>query len=77
MSPDVALLLETWETVKPSVTKQSRVELAESLVRVFSDIADLSEIEVDINEFDKVMKTAILSELELGSEEENAEYDWE
>ena len=76
MSPDVALLMETWDVVRPNVNKNARLETAEALVRVFSEFTDLSEIEVDINEFDKVMKTAIIAE--VGIEEDDDDYDeWE
>lgn len=61
MSPEVALLHEVWATVKLHAPKNASVELAEALLRCFDDGSDIEDIETDINEFDKVMKAAIVS----------------
>ena len=61
MSPEVALLHEVWATVKLHAPKNASVELAESLLRCFDDGLDIEDIVTDVNEFDKIMKAAIVS----------------
>ncbi len=61
MSPEVALLHDVWSTVKIHAPKGASVELAEALLRCFDDGSDIEDIVTDINEFDKIMKAAIVS----------------
>jgi hypothetical protein len=61
MSPEVALLHEVWETVKLHAHKSANVDFAEALLRCFDDNSDIEDIVDDTNEFDKVMKAAIVS----------------
>ena len=61
MRPAVALLHEVLTTEKRHAPKNASVELAEALLRCFDDGSDIEDIETDINEFDKVMKAAIVS----------------
>lgn len=61
MSPEVALLHEVWSTVKIHAPKGASVELAEALLRCFDDGSDIEDIVDDANEFDKIMKAAIVS----------------
>ena len=58
MSPEVALLLETWDNIKSYIPKKERLNIAETLVRTFDDNVDISEVEDNIMEFDSVMKAA-------------------
>lgn len=74
MSPEVALLHETWNIVKSHIHSKERVEVAESLLRVFDEHIDMEDIEVYKNEFDKAMKTAILSYYD---EYEDSDEEWE
>jgi hypothetical protein len=61
MSPEVALLSESWEIVKPHIPSKDRLHVAESLLRIFDETLDINEIHLYKNEFDKVMKTAIVT----------------
>ena len=61
ISPEVALLSESWELVKPHIPAKDRLHVADSMLRLFDESIDISEIEVYKHEFDKVMKTAIIS----------------
>ena len=45
MNPEVALLLETWDSIKSYLPKKERLNIAEILVRTFDDNVDISEIE--------------------------------
>ena len=60
MSPEVALLSEAWELVKPLIPAKDRLHIADSLLRLFDESIDIAEIEIYKHEFDKVMKTAIV-----------------
>ena len=61
MSPEVALLHEVWETVKLHAPKNASVDLAEAQLRCFDDGSDIEDVVDDANEFDKIMKAAIVS----------------
>ena len=37
MSPEVALLLDTWDTIKPFIPPKERLHVAEEVVRTFDD----------------------------------------
>jgi hypothetical protein len=77
MSPEVALLYETWDRIKTYVPKKDRVEVAEELLRTFDDNVDISEAEEHYNTFDTVMKAAIVSHFEIGlaAEDDDDEFD--
>lgn len=74
MSPEVALLLDAWDTVKAYIPVKERVHVAEELVRTFEDNVDISEAEDHANEFDSVMKAALISHFDIGLEEDE---DWD
>jgi len=75
MSPEIALLNETWDLVKSHVSSKEKLEVAETLLRLFEENIDISEIHIHSNEFDKVMKTAIVSYFDEGVEDEDDDYD--
>ena len=76
MTPEVALLHDVWEVIKSRISSKERVEVAEDIVRTFDDHIDISEVTVDINEFDRIMKTAIVSHFDEGyDEDDDNEYD--
>lgn len=78
MSPEVALLHDVWDTVKSHVSKNASVELAEALLRCFEDNVDIEDVVDDANEFDKVMKAAIISYFEeFDDEDSDIEDEWE
>ena len=77
MSPEVALLIDTWDCVKSFIPAKERLHVAENLVRTFEDNVDVSDAEANINEFDTVMKAAIVSHLDIGFEEEEDIEDWD
>lgn len=72
MSPEVSLLNEVWEIVRNQINKKERVEIAESILRTFDEHVDIEDIDVYKNEFDGVMKTAIVS---VYSEEDDDDED--
>jgi hypothetical protein len=76
MSPEVSLFLETWNLFINHVHIRERLSVAESMLEIFEDHMDLSELELYKNEFDRPMKAAIVSKLhdEL---DDDAEDDWE
>lgn len=61
MSPELALLSETWDIVKNYIPRKERLEVAESLLKSFDEHADMDGIDIHKNEFDSIMKAAILS----------------
>jgi len=73
MSPEVALLSETWQLFKNHVHIKERIEMAEALLELFEEHIDISDLDAWKNEFDKSMKVAIRSRYE----EELDEDDWE
>ena len=77
MSPEVVLLGEVWDSVKSFVQKKERLQAAETLVRLFDDNVDISDVESFINEYDSVLKTAVVSHFDLLLEEDGDEDDWE
>lgn len=72
MSPEVALLSETWQLFKNYVHAKERVEIAEALLELFEEHIDISDLDTWKNEFDRSMKAAIHSryqdELEEGDD---------
>jgi hypothetical protein len=76
MSPEVALLLDTWDTIKSFIPAKERLHVAEELVRTFEDNVSISEAEDHINEFDQVMKAALVSHFDIGLDDEDEE-DWD
>lgn len=77
MSAEVALLNEVWEIVKSTIPAKERVHVAESLIRCFEDHVDISDIDMYKNEFDKVMKAALLSHFSELDDDADDEEDWE
>ena len=75
MSPEVALLSESWEIVKPHIPSRDRLHVAESLLRIFDETLDINEIHSYKNEFDKVMKTAIVTYYDDEMEDDDVEDD--
>jgi len=76
MSPEVALLYDTWDSIKTYIPKKERLHVAEELVRTFDDNVDISEAEDNINSFDSAMKAALVSHFDIGFEDEDDE-DWD
>ena len=78
MSPEVALLHDTWEGIKSYIPKKERLNIAEILVRPFDDNVDISEVEDHLMEFDSVMKAAVVSHFDIGfDDDEEEDEDWE
>lgn len=77
MSPEVVLLGEVWDSVKSFIPRKERLQAAETLVRLFDDNVDISDVESFINEYDSVLKTAVVSHFDLLLEEDGDEDDWE
>lgn len=73
MSPEVALLSETWQLFKNHVHLKERIEMAEALLELFEEHVDLSDLDTWKNEFDRSMKAAVLSH--FGDDE--PEDEWE
>ncbi len=76
MNPDIELLYNIWDSVKPYVAVKERLHVAEEIVRTFDDMLDIAEIEENLNQFDSVMKAALISYFEFGLEESDEE-DWD
>jgi hypothetical protein len=80
MSPELALLHDVWDTVKPHVQKKDRLDVADSMLRMFEEHLSLDDIEVYKNDFDSVMKAAIASYfdyLDDDDDESDDDYDYE
>ena len=77
MSPEVALLYEVWDNLKSTIPQKERLRVAESMVRTFDEHVDISDVENSLNEFDTIMKTAIVSHFDIGLEEEDEDEDWD
>ena len=75
MSPEVALLSETWQLFKNSVHISERVEMAEALLDLFDEHLDLVDLDTWKNEFDRSMKVAIRTRYE--DELDDEDDDWE
>ena len=77
MSPEVALLLDSWDTVKTYIPAKERLHVAEELVRSFEDNVDITEAEDHANEFDSVMKAALISHFDIGMEDDDDDEEWD
>tara|TARA_R110001606_G_scaffold346958_1_gene496256 strand:- start:2525 stop:2758 length:234 start_codon:yes stop_codon:yes gene_type:complete len=77
MSPEVALLLDSWDTVKAYIPAKERLHVAEELVRSFEDNVDITEAEDHANEFDSVMKAALISHFDIGMEDDDDDEEWD
>ena len=78
MNPEIELLYNIWDSVKPYVSVKERLHVAEEIVRTFDDQLDISEVEDNLNMFDSVMKAALVSHYEFGlDDDEDDEDDWE
>jgi hypothetical protein len=77
MSPEVALLLDSWDTVKTYIPAKERLHVAEELVRTFEDNVDITEAEDHANEFDSVMKAALISHFDIGMEDDDDDEEWD
>lgn len=75
MSPEVALLSETWQLFKNNVHIKERIEMAEALLELFEEHIDISDLETWKNEFDKSMKVAIRSRYEDELDEDEDDWD--
>lgn len=75
MSPEVALLSETWQLFKNNIHVKERVEMAEALLELFEDHIDISELETWKNEFDSSMKVALRAKYEDELDEDEEEED--
>jgi hypothetical protein len=75
MSPEVALLSETWQLFKNNVHIKERIEMAEALLELFEEHIDISDLETWKNEFDRHMKVAIRSRYEDELEEDADDWD--
>jgi len=76
MSPEVALLDEVWDIVKPHISKKDRIEIAEAILRTFEDHISLDDIEDHIQSFDSAMKAAIKSHFDylLDKDDDDDDY---
>ena len=77
MSPEVALLLDVWDTIKSQIPAKERLHVAEEVIRTFDDNVSISEVEDHLNEFDTVMKAAIVSHFDIGLDDGEDDEDWE
>ena len=76
MSPEVALLHEVWDSVRTHIAVKERLPEAERLLRMFEEHIDMSDIEENAHEFDKVMKAAIVSHYDEGFDEDDEDDDY-
>jgi hypothetical protein len=76
MNPETELLYNVWDSIKPYVAVKERLHVAEEIVRVFDDQLDISEVEDALNQFDSVMKAALISHFDFGLEDDDEE-DWD
>lgn len=76
MNPETELLYNVWDSIKPYISVKERLHVAEEIVRTFDDMLDISEVEDALNQFDSVMKTALISHFEFGLDDDDEE-DWE
>ena len=76
MNPDIELLYNIWDSVKPYVAVKERLHVAEEIVRTFDDMLDIAEVEDSLNQFDSVMKAAIKSHYGYEDDDEDSE-DWD
>jgi ribonuclease D len=71
MNHDVTFLHELWDSMKHFVPKKDKLQTAEAIVRSFDDHADIGDIEDSLNEFDGLMKAALVSHFEISSHNED------
>jgi len=76
MSPEVALLEELWASLKPYIQKKDRLEAAEMIVRTFDEHLSVDDIDVYKNEFDSVMKAAIVSHFDYLNDDDDDDDDY-
>jgi hypothetical protein len=80
MNHDISFLHELWDSIKHFVPKKDKLQTAEQLVRVFDENADIGEIEDSLNEFDGIMRAAIVSHFEISSvddDDDDDDGDWD
>lgn len=77
MNPDISFLHDLWDGIKAFVPKKERLQVAETVVRIFDDNADIESVEDSINEFDSVMKAALIAHFDIGLDEEDDDDEWE
>jgi hypothetical protein len=76
MSPEIALLEEVWDTVKPYISKKEQVEIAEKILELFDENLGLDDIGVYKNDFDSAMKAALVSYFDEDEDyDEQEDYD--
>lgn len=77
MSPEISLLGELWDTVKPHISQKEQVEVAEAFLRLFDEHVGLDDIDAYKHEFDPSLKAAIVSYYEdYDSDDDDDEYGW-
>lgn len=77
MNPETELLYNVWESVKPYISAKERLHVAEEIVRKFDELVDISEVEDALNQFDSVMKAALISYFDFGLEDDEDDEDWD
>jgi len=75
MNPDISFLHDLWDGIKAHIPKKDRLQVAEAVVRVFDENADIGAIEESLNEFDAAMKTAMIEHFGFGLGDEDEDYD--
>ena len=76
MNPDISFLHDLWDSIKAFIPKKERLQLAEAIVRTFDDNADIDTVEESINEFDSVMKAALIAHFDIGLEDDDEDDDY-
>jgi hypothetical protein len=76
MSPELSLFLETWNLFVNHVHVRERLDVAESLLEIFEDHVDLSELEIYKNEFDRTIKSVIASRNQEDPDDDDEQDDW-
>lgn len=78
MSPEIALLEEIWDTVKPYISKKEQVEIAEKILGLFDENLGLDDIGIYKNDFDSAMKAAIVSYFDNEDDDDDDDdgYSW-
>jgi hypothetical protein len=71
MSPEVALLHEVWDSVRPHIAAKERLHEAERLLRIFDEHIEMSDLNDNAHEFDKSMKAAIVNFYDEGYDEDD------
>jgi hypothetical protein len=75
MNDDISFLHELWGSIKHLIPKKDKLQAAEVLVRVFDDNCDIGAIEDNLNEFDGLMRAAIVSHFEISSVDRDDDYE--